>query len=156
MKSVALLIPLGLVALGAASALPAFAQSTTAPVYAPAPPPPGMHDPGVKPAAKPASTLPAMHDAGQPRDAHGEAPPEVRVRKQGDETVQEYARNGQVYMIVVTPKVGPAQTYMVDANGKYHSAVGPEPVKPVMYKVVEWGKAKPPEETETPPSNGGH
>lgn len=162
MKSFALLVPLGLVVLGAACALPAFAQST-APGYAPAPPPPGMNDPGVKPvtapSSKPSSTLPpmpAMHDSGQPRDAKGEPPPEVRVRKQGDETVQEYARNGQVYMVVVTPKIGPPQTYMVDANGKYHNQGGQEPVKPVMYKVVEWGKARPPEETETPPSSDSH
>ncbi|WP_266160820.1 DUF2782 domain-containing protein [Dyella silvatica] len=158
MKSFALLVPLGLLVLGAAAA-PAFAQST-APVYAPAPPPPGMNDPGVKPVAAPASklssNLPAMHDARQPRDAKGEPPPEVRVRKQGDETVQEYARNGQVYMVVVTPKIGPPQTYMVDANGKYHNQGSQEPVKPVMYKVVEWGKARPPEETEATPSNDSH
>lgn len=158
MKPVALLA-----ALGAFVALPALAQSQSLP---PAPPPPGMNDPGVKavepPAAKkpakPASgqainskapVLPAMQDSG-PRDARGEPPPQVTVRKQGEETVQEYRRSGMLYMVIVTPKTGIPQTYMVDANGNYHAQSGPqEPVKPVMYKVMEWGKSKPAEAEST-------
>ncbi|MFC4763753.1 DUF2782 domain-containing protein [Dyella koreensis] len=156
MKPIALLA-----ALGAFVALPAFAQSQSLP---PAPPPPGMNDPGVKavepPATKkPASTqainskapaLPAMQDKSGPRDARGEPPPQVTVRKQGDETIQEFRRSGALYMVVVTPKTGIPQTYMVDANGNYHAQSGPqEPVKPVMYKVMEWGKSKPAEAEST-------
>ncbi|WP_266170404.1 DUF2782 domain-containing protein [Dyella subtropica] len=154
-----------LVALGAFAALPVFAQSAQS--LPPAPPPPGMNDPGVKAVEPPATqkpaksassqasgaavnskvppTLPAMQDKGEPRDAHGEPPPQVTVRKQGDETIQEFRRSGMLYMVVVTPKVGVPQTYLVDANGNYHNQAGHEPVKPVMYKVMEWGKSKPAE-----------
>jgi hypothetical protein len=150
--------------LGAALASPAFAQDSK-PAFQPAPPPPGMNDPGVKssaPSARqatqaspgvstPAETgstilpgkpipLPEMQDNG-PRDARGEPPPKVNVYKRGDDTVQEYSRNGQVYMVVVTPKSGVSQTYNVDPDGKYRSGAH-DPVKPVMYKVAEWGTSK--------------
>ncbi|HEX7814209.1 DUF2782 domain-containing protein [Dyella sp.] len=148
--------------LGAALAAPAFAQDTR-PAFQPAPPPPGMNDPGVKPTASapkassatastPAETtptvlpgkpipLPNMQD-NSPRDARGEPPPSVKVYKRGEDTVQEYSRNGQVYQVVVTPKSGVSQTYDVDQNGKYRSGAH-EQVKPVMYKVAEWGTSKP-------------
>jgi len=160
MKPVALLV-----ALGAFAALPAFAQSAQS--LQSAPPPPGMNDPGVKavepPAAKKpakaaadqpinskAPALPAMQDKNGPRDARGEPPPQVTVHKQGEDTVQEYRRSGMLYMVVVTPKSGIPQTYMVDANGNYHAQGGArEPVKPVMYKVMEWGKSKPAEAEST-------
>lgn len=157
MKTVALLV-----VLGAALASSAFAQDSK-PAFQPAPPPPGMNDPGIKssaPSARqvqqqsvstPAETgstilpgkpipLPDMKDNG-PRDARGEPPPKVNVYKRGDDTVQEYSRNGQVYMVVVTPKSGVSQTYNVDPDGKYRSGAH-EQVKPVMYKVAEWGTPK--------------
>ena len=175
MKPVALLVVLGV-----AVASNALAQTGGFP---PAPPPPGMNDPGVKAVAPPASTpaaqpvpsalstqpapsgkpaqtssnaaattsgqpaLPSMQD---PRDAHGQAPPQVTVHKQGDDTVQEYRRSGQLYMVVVTPKNGISQTYMVDQKGAWTNPGG-EPVKPVMYKVLEWGKGKSAEDQD----NGG-
>ena len=143
----------------------AFAQSTPPSI---ALPPPGMNDPGVK-AAVPArpSTLPAVPAARGnpapgtpalpamqegPRDALGEVPPEVRVHQEGDDTVQEYTRNGQLYMVVITPKGGVAQTYMVDPQGRLVDEHGQRPVRPVMYKVLEWGKSKPAEPAE--PASG--
>ncbi|WP_430392363.1 DUF2782 domain-containing protein [Dyella sp. 20L07] len=154
MKPVALLV-----ALGVAVASPAFAQSASQ--FPPAPPPPGMNDPGVKAAAPVAAPAPApsakspqpsadtaapmsqsaSSSSDQPRDARGDTPPQVTVRKQGDDTVQEYRRSGQLYMVVVTPKAGIPQTYMVDQKGAWTNQAG-EPVKPVMYKVMEWGKGK--------------
>ncbi|WP_109125430.1 DUF2782 domain-containing protein [Dyella sp. C11] len=168
MKPVALLAVLGV-----AMASSAFAQ-TSASQFPPAPPPPGMNDPGVKatpvpapaPAPKattkssgasssksgqvsadteatlsqPATSTPATSDA-QPRDANGNTPPQVKVVTQGDQTIQEYSRSGQVYMVVVTPKGGIPQTYMVDQKGAWSNQAG-EPVKPVMYKVMSWGNSK--------------
>lgn len=160
MKNLALIAVLGTVL-----AMPALAQDSK-PAFQPAPPPPGMNDPGVKPAAPAArqaqtgatpaevsSTvlpgkpipLPAMQDG--PRDARGEPPPKVNVYKRGEDTVQEYSHNGQVYMVVVTPKSGIAQTYMVDQDGKYRSGAH-EQVKPVMYKVAEWGSPKKQEDND--------
>jgi hypothetical protein len=176
MKPVALLAVLGV-----AIASHALAQSSAS-QFPPAPPPPGMNDPGVKatppppapktaPAPKSAATKksasgnvsadteatlsapetssPATSDA-QPRDANGNAPPQVRVVTQGDQTIQEYSRSGQVYMVVVTPKSGIPQTYIVDQKGAWSNQAG-EPVKPVMYKVMEWGKSKSAEDQD----NGG-
>ncbi|MEO5831303.1 MAG: DUF2782 domain-containing protein [Rhodanobacter sp.] len=145
------------------------------------PPPPGLNDPGVQavsppaskththhaPAATPAKpakslnlkpqTLPAMHDDGdaqRPRDALA---PEVRVRQQGDNSIQEYSRNGRVYMVVITPKTGITQTYMVDPQGRLVDEHGKKPVGPVMYKVLEWGKARPPAEpSDTTSKEAGH
>jgi len=99
--------------------------------------------------SQPATSTPATSDA-QPRDANGNAPPQVRVHTEGDQTIQEFSRSGQVYMVVVTPKGGIPQTYMVDQKGAWTNQAG-EPVKPVMYKVIEWGKSRPANDQD----NGG-
>jgi len=140
-----------LVLVSAALAAPAFAQSTPPPVNVP--PPPGMNDPGVK-ATAPASTpaqAPAAPAQGStsllPRKPapirSGEPMPEISVHQQGENVVQEYRRNGQLYMVVVTPPNGIAQTYMVDPSGRLVDEHGQKPTRPVMYKVLEWGKSKP-------------
>ncbi len=69
--------------------------------------------------------------------------PEVSVHKQGENEVQEYRRNGLLYMVVVTPKNGITQTYMVSPDGTRHMQPGQPPVQPVMYDVLKWGKHKP-------------
>jgi hypothetical protein len=150
---------------------PAFAQtsssSTAAPQFAPVPPPPGMNDPGVNPAkappaaastARPVSSpaelepshlpgkpipMPRMPGAPAPKDANGDDAPDVNVRQEGDNTIQEYRENGRVYMVVITPKVGPQQIYNVDPDGHLMQPNGQPPVKPVMYKVMQWGGSKP-------------
>lgn len=45
-----------------------------------------------------------------------EMQPDITIIKKGKETVQEYRRNGQVYMIKIIPQIGPAY-YMLDTNG---------------------------------------
>ncbi|UGB37775.1 DUF2782 domain-containing protein [Frateuria soli] len=140
-----------LVLLPAFLAAPAFAQSTPPPVNVP--PPPGMNDPGVKatPPAAPAQSVPATPAQSgtslQPRKPapirSGEPMPEVSVHRQGENTVQEYRRNGQLYMVVVTPPNGITQTYMVDPSGRLVDEHGQKPTRPVMYKILEWGKSRP-------------
>lgn len=137
------------------------------------PPPPGINDPGVKassppttarPAVSPArqldlkpQTLPAMRDGGDAQGQRDASIPVVRVRQQGDNSIQEYSRNGRVYMVVVTPKSGIAQTYMVDPQGRLVDEHGQKPVGPVMYKILEWGKPRPPAESDdTTPNDNGH
>jgi len=166
-----------LAVLGVAVATNALAQSSAS-QFPPAPPPPGMNDPGVKAVAappapvapkaaagksapakisadteatlsQPATSTPATSDAQQ-RDANGNTPPQVRVHTEGDQTIQEFSRSGQVYMVVVTPKGGIPQTYMVDQKGAWTNQAG-EHVKPVMYKVIEWGKSRPANDQD----NGG-
>lgn len=164
MKTITLLAAASVLSL--AGALPGVmlspAQAQTRPTGN-ALPPPALHDPGTR-AVAPASAattpaaataLPAMRD--NPRDARGEAPPEVTVRQRGEDTVQEYRRNGQVYMVVITPKSGIAQTYMVDAQGRLVDEHGQKPVRPVMYKVLEWGKSPPATTgTSAAPADAGH
>jgi hypothetical protein len=43
----------------------------------------------------------------------------------------------------VTPKVGPQQIYTVDPDGHMLDPNGQPPVKPVMYKIMQWGNSKP-------------
>jgi hypothetical protein len=142
-----------------------YAQSFSASV----PPPPGINDPGVK-AAAPATAasqsgnpmtreppaLPAMHDA---RTGISDASlPQIKVHQEGENTIQEYSHSGQVYMVVVTPKHGLQQTYMVDTQGRLVDEHGQKRVGPAMYKVLEWGKSKPAtaDSTETPADDGSH
>jgi hypothetical protein len=150
---------------------PAFAQtsssSTAEPHFAPAPPPPGMNDPGVNPSKEPISSstaanapqsspaeLEPSHMASKPipmpkmpgqtdQDANGQPPPEVSARQEGDNTIQEYRQNGRVYMVVVTPKYGPQQIYTVDPGGHMLDQNGQPPVRPVQYRILNWGKSKP-------------
>jgi hypothetical protein len=148
MKPVVRAVVLGVATLGACAAAPAFAQSTRS--LPPAPPPPGMNDPGVKatqPSAPPAAQSAAKAPATRPAAA-GDEPPQITECQKDDSTIQEYRRSGTLYQVVVKPKVGPEQVYLVDAKGNYSqvSQSGPrEPVKPVMYKVLEWGKSRPAE-----------
>jgi len=136
-------------------------------------PPPNINDPGtpaVAPArsataqvpasaTKPASStaLPTMRDADTARAGRDQSPPEVRVYQQGTDNVQEYAHNGQVYMVVVTSRAGIVQTYMRDPEGRLVDEHGQKPVRPVMYKVLEWGKSKPASaQSSAPPADSGH
>ncbi|HEV7123803.1 MAG TPA: DUF2782 domain-containing protein [Rhodanobacter sp.] len=131
-------------------------QAQTYPA-APPPPPPGMNDPGVQVIAPPASsvappaatpqpdlrplTLPSMKSGDSRMGRPSE--PEVRIRQQGENTVQEFSRNGRVYMVVVTPKNGLQQTYLVDPQGRMVDEHGQRRALPAQYKVLEWGKSKP-------------
>lgn len=131
-----------------------------------APPPPGMDDPGVQPVA-PASSdrtpathsahaLPAMHDARAPDTKHLSIP-QVSVHKEGKNQVQEYRRNGQLYMVEITPEHGVPYSYTVDPDGSRHMDPSAPPVSPTMYKVLEWGKpAKPAEAASSAAADDGH
>ena len=137
------------IAMGVFAAAPVFAQSAQS--LPPAPPPPGMNDPGVKASQppKPADTqaAPKAPAAAKP-GAKAADEPQITECSKDDSTIQEYRRSGALYQVVVKPKVGPEQVYLVDPKGNYSqvSQSGPrEPVKPVMYKVLEWGKSRPAE-----------
>lgn len=42
--------------------------------------------------------------------------PQVTIRKRGDDTVREFRLNGRLYMMEVTPAVGPPY-YLIDERG---------------------------------------
>lgn len=165
MKHAACLLALSLLAASSAYAQSSSSSSAT-PHFAPALPPPGMNDPGVNPSREPAAAstskpvsspaeIEPSHLPGKPipvpkvagvsgaHDANGQPPPDVAVRQEGENTIQEYRQNGRVYMVVVTPKHGPQQIYNVDPDGHMLDPNGQPPVKPVMYKVMQWGNSKP-------------
>lgn len=166
--------PILVAALGLALALPAFAQTATKFAPLPPPPglndpgvKPGEPDrSGQKPVDRPVTydeaqdgkstpatsdaqgvrspvDLPAMQDHGAV-DARGQQAPQVTVRQQGDDRVEEYRTGGRLFMVVVTPKNGVPQTYMADPDGKLHNDPKNGPVNPVYYKVYEWGAAPKP------------
>ncbi len=154
--------------------LAAGAMAQSAPPSGSVPPPPGMNDPGVQPVAPtPTSAAPASapvpaHQSAMSRglpsmqDHSGGGKhmtlPQVSVHQEGQNEVQEYRRSGMVYMVVVTPKGGIPQTYLVDPDGTRHLQPGQPPVQPVMYKVLEWGKSKPAAaaSSATPSGESGH
>ncbi|GAB4172797.1 MAG: hypothetical protein Kow0020_07940 [Wenzhouxiangellaceae bacterium] len=73
-------------------------------------------------------------------DPDAQIRPEVRIRKEADRTVEQYVRDGRVYMVRVRPAVGPAY-YLIDSTGdgtldlRYDSF---EPVRPVYWKLFSW------------------
>lgn len=156
MKTARLLLAMGL----GCSLLPVAAiAAPQASPPGPALPPPALHDAGVRgsapaassvgsPMAPPSVALPSMRDDDSARD---EAAPQVTIRQRGDDSVQEYWRAGQLYMVVVTPKNGVPYSYMLDAQGRWVDEHGQKPVRPVMYKILEWGKSRP----ATARSSGG-
>ena len=99
------------------AALPVLAQQQNAqPLPAVPPPPPGME----------------AFDAA--------LEPQVTIVKTETETREEFRQNGRLYMVKVTPTVGPAY-YLVDQRGDGNfvqsDAVGPM-VRPPMWILRSW------------------
>jgi hypothetical protein len=86
---------LSLLLLGVFS-LAAFAAEPVPKNLEPLPPPP-MFDPGA--------------DTGQPEDE-----PQVTITKPREAVIEEYRVGGRLYMIKVTPKIGPPY-YLIDDRG---------------------------------------
>jgi hypothetical protein len=67
--------------------------------------------------------------------------PTVTIREEEERRVEEYSRNGQVYMVKITPKGG-VPYYYIDTDGDGNLETSPskglEPVRPVYWKVKEW------------------
>ena len=98
------------------SALPVWAQSDLQPLPAVPPPPPGME----------------AFDAA--------LEPQVTIVKTEKETREEFRVKGKLYMVKVTPAVGPA-FYLVDnlGDGNFIEANIPSPVvKPPMWVIHSW------------------
>jgi len=161
-------------ALALALALPAAAQTATDPKLK-ALPPPALNDPGHQPgepdrsgqkpiprpvpydqAANPDmyKSTPATSDAQGSKVTAANLPdigapdtgiPDVQVHMEGDNQVQEFRQNGKLYQVVVTPKNGVPQYYDVDENGN-RTGTSRSGIRPVEYKVYEWGKAPKPAE----------
>lgn len=139
MKRNAILAAVFAASCGLAFAVPAFAAEE-----APKPPPdlvdappPGLNDPGVKTA--PVETAADKAKAARTTDANGIPPPDVGIRKQGDDTIEEYRTGGKISMIRITGKSGITQTYIdTDGDGRLERNPKEGPAAPVYYKLYEW------------------
>ena len=120
------------------------AASSSAPPPGSALPPPGINDPGAKPNSVPlpdTGLKPSIAPAARQQDAKGRSSDvSVHTEANGD-TVEEYRRNGTVYMVRITPRHGVTQTYMYnspDGSLMHDPKLGP--VSPVYYDIYKWGK----------------
>ncbi|HXE39107.1 MAG TPA: DUF2782 domain-containing protein [Azonexus sp.] len=98
------------------AALPAWAQQDLQPLPAVPPPPPGME----------------AFDAA--------LEPQVTIVKTEKESREEFRIKGKLYMVKVTPAVGPAY-YLVDRQGDgnfIEADIAPNPVKPPMWIIHSW------------------
>lgn len=59
--------------------------------------------------------LPDIRPAPVP-SGQDEMEPEVTIQQRGEEVVEEYRINGQLYMVRITPAKGPAY-YLIDTDG---------------------------------------
>jgi hypothetical protein len=138
-----------LVVLSLGVAALAMAQTT------PVPPPPDIDDLGVAPAASappappadaPVHVMPAPASTALPP----EATPDVDIRHEGDDTIEEYRRNGQLYMVRIVPKHGVPQTFIdADGDGRLDRNTREGPVAPVYYTIYQWGKPPKPAEASS-------
>lgn len=98
------------------AALPAWAQQDLQPLPAVPPPPPGME----------------AFDAA--------LEPQVTIVKTEKESREEFRIKGKLYMVKVTPAVGPTY-YLVDRQGDgnfIEADIAPNPVKPPMWIIHSW------------------
>lgn len=98
------------------AALPAWAQQDLQPLPAVPPPPPEME----------------AFDAAME--------PQVTIVKAEKETREEFRIRGKLYMVKVTPSVGPSY-YLVDRQGDgnfIEADIAPNPVKPPMWIIHSW------------------
>ena len=67
------------------------------------------------------------------------AAPEVTIRSDNGTTVEEYRRDGRIYMVVFTPKNGVRYAYLdTDGDGRLEGDPRDGTVQPVYYKIYEW------------------
>ncbi|MGB0134254.1 DUF2782 domain-containing protein [Dokdonella sp.] len=150
-------------ALAASGVVWAEEQGPTPPAqetFGSAPPPPGMDDPGVTTQAATATgntpsptggheTLqPVMPDTSAVRPLASRKPtPEqiiatsdsVTERKQGNDTVKEYRKNGLLRMVHIIPQNGPEQMYHDhNGDGRLDRDALDGPVSPVYFSLYQW------------------
>ncbi len=100
--------------------LPAFAVDDKPPTADPAPEPPD---------------LPLPVESGE------EMEPDITIIRKGKKTIQEYRRGGRVYMVKVTPDIGPPY-YFIDSDGDGKMDVRGNDMdkgsRVNMWKILEW------------------
>lgn len=77
-----------------------------------------------------------------PKIPNEELTPTVIITERQDQRIEEYSRDGRVYMVKITPIKGPAYWYL-DENGDGELQLQPTdkghgPVRPAYWKIKEW------------------
>jgi hypothetical protein len=114
-----------------------------------APPPPGsgLPPPDITDAGVQSNSIPLPSNSIPPSEApslrasNGEPAPTVAVKTESNgDTVEEYRHGATLYMVRITPKNGPTQTFMVNGGtGKLIRDPRMGPVSPVYYTIYQWG-----------------
>ncbi|MEY4717998.1 MAG: hypothetical protein RL563_616 [Pseudomonadota bacterium] len=60
--------------------------------------------------------MPEVPELPAPVQSGEEMAPDITIIRKGEDTIQEYRRNGRLYMVKVQPQVGPSY-YLLDTNG---------------------------------------
>lgn len=143
----------------------AYAQQKLAAASAPPPPgsalpPPGINDPGAKPQAVPLPSTgipPSVAPAAREQSGYGDSTNVNTTTDANGDTIQEYRRGGEVYMVRITPRHGVTQTYYYHQNPSgslaHDSAQGA--VAPVYYDIYKWGKPSKVESGHAAPAAAG-
>lgn len=71
----------------------------------------GLAKNGTEPAA-----VPEPPDLPMPVQDGEILEPDITIIRKGKNTIEEYRRNGQLYMVKIKPDIGPAY-YLIDTNG---------------------------------------
>ncbi len=70
----------------------------------------------VAPVAADPADIPEPPDLPMPVQSGETLEPDITIIRKGEDTIYEYRRNGDIYMVKVVPAVGPAY-YLVDSDG---------------------------------------
>jgi hypothetical protein len=60
--------------------------------------------------------IPEQPDIPEPVESGQPMQPDVTIKHRGKDTIEEYRVNNRLYMVKITPSIGPAY-YMVDTDG---------------------------------------
>ncbi len=84
---------------------------------------------------------PALEPLPEPEVGEEELQPEVTIRREGKNKIEEYSIGGRVYMIKVTPPIGPPY-YLLDTDGDGNMDVRRSDLEETLHihqwKILEW------------------
>lgn len=85
--------------------------------------------------------IPDPPEMPMPVEDNEEMEPDITISRQGDKTVQEFRKNGELYMIKIIPDIGPAY-YLLDTNGDGNMDVRGSDLDRELninqWKILEW------------------
>lgn len=60
--------------------------------------------------------MPDLPEMPMPIEDNETMEADITIIRKGDETIQEFRKNGELYMVKIVPDIGPAY-YLIDTNG---------------------------------------